>query len=185
MALVLVLSLPSAARAQAVGPDLVIAMSHTGNFTVGENGVYTIVVSNIGGTATNGGILLTDEMLPPGFTYVSATGTSWSCYLDLHQPPNDNSTATCTSSSVIAAGGSGFPITLTVRPYRSGTVTNTALVFGGGENPPFLKSVSDVTIVMAAVPTLPEWAMIALTVLLSLAGFAALHRRTIWARARI
>jgi hypothetical protein len=39
---------PTSAWAQA-GPDLVIAMSHSGNFTVGANGIYTIVVSNIGG----------------------------------------------------------------------------------------------------------------------------------------
>src|SRR5579864_6160388 len=43
---------PSTAWAQA-GPNLVIAMSHRGNFTVGVNGVYTILVSNIGGTAAS------------------------------------------------------------------------------------------------------------------------------------
>jgi hypothetical protein len=35
----------------------------------------------------------------------------------------------------------------------------------------------DVTIVLAGVPTLPQWALIALTVCLALAGVAALRRR--------
>ena len=43
---------PPSAWAQA-GPKLIIAMSHTGNFTLGKPGVYTIVVSNIGGTAAS------------------------------------------------------------------------------------------------------------------------------------
>jgi uncharacterized repeat protein (TIGR01451 family) len=66
-----VLSRPSMAGAQA-GPDLVIAMSHTGNFTVGENGVYTIVVSNIGGTATSGGQPTVSDELPNALQFVSA-----------------------------------------------------------------------------------------------------------------
>jgi hypothetical protein len=37
---------------------------------------------------------------------------------------------------------------------------------------------ADVTIVTAAVPTLPEWALIVLTALLALAGVVALRRRT-------
>ena len=85
-----VLLQPSTASAQA-GPDLVIAMSHNGNFTVGENGVYTIVVSNIGGTASSGQIAVSDTLdnaFPtrpamdiPQFGFVSATGTGWSCSL--------------------------------------------------------------------------------------------------------
>ena len=43
LGLATVLSQPSTAWAQA-GANLAIAMSHTGNFTVGVNGVYTIVV---------------------------------------------------------------------------------------------------------------------------------------------
>jgi hypothetical protein len=48
------LSQPSTASAHAVGPAFTLAVSHAGNFTVGVNGVYTIVVSNIGGTASSG-----------------------------------------------------------------------------------------------------------------------------------
>ena len=73
-----VLSQPSMAWAQA-GPNLAIAMSHTGNFTAGEHGVYTIVVSNIGGTASSGEIDVSDPLTNLPFQFVSATGTGWSC----------------------------------------------------------------------------------------------------------
>jgi hypothetical protein len=82
----------------------------------------------------------------------------------------------------IAPGGSAFPITITVRPFTDGTavlpaaVTNTAFVSGGGD--PVGGMASDVTIVVAAVPTLPEWAMMALAARLAWAGVEALRRRT-------
>ena len=84
VAVAVLLSQPSTAQAQATGPDLAIAMGHTGNFTIGVNGVYTIVVSNIGGTASSGlievrdGFESTRASLP--FTFLaSAVGTGWSC----------------------------------------------------------------------------------------------------------
>jgi hypothetical protein len=166
---VVLLLRPSTVWAQA-GP-LAIAMSHTGNFTVGVKGVYTIVVSNIGGTASSGQIQVNDAFydgrtdLP--FTFVSAVGTGWSCSYVIGLPSEG---VLCLTSSVIAPGGSAPPIALTVIPTISKTVTNTVYVGGA--------SASDSTIIVAAVPTLPEWAMMALAVLLALAGVTALRRRT-------
>jgi hypothetical protein len=192
--LAVILSQPSTVWAQA-GPDLAIAMSHSGNFTVGENGVYNIVVTNIGGTATSsasGSIFVADRLRStpplfgpaPGFTFVSMTGTGLNCYLYEGQPPSENYVAACFSPfppPVIAPGGS-IPITLTVRPTVSGTVTNVINVnysdLSGGIPHTSENTASDVTIVVAAVPTLPEWAMIVLTGLLASAGFAAMRRRT-------
>src|ERR1700688_3590754 len=85
------LALPSTARAQA-GPNLAIAMSHTGNFTVGQNGIYTIVVSNIGGGAASSGLIAVSDTIStsieqnidyPQLAFVSATGTGWSCSRNL------------------------------------------------------------------------------------------------------
>src|SRR5205085_8058787 len=59
-------------------PDLTIAKSHSGNFTQGQSGTYTITASNSGGAATSGTVTVTDT-LPAGLTYSSATGTGWSC----------------------------------------------------------------------------------------------------------
>src|ERR1700722_10984464 len=77
------LSQPSTAWAQA-GPNLFIAMSHTGNFSVGVPAVYSIVVSNIGGAASTGMISVGTGFLPsnPSFEqFASATGNGWSCFV--------------------------------------------------------------------------------------------------------
>jgi hypothetical protein len=133
------------------------------------------VVSNIGGTASSGPIEVIDHLTSLPFTFVSAAGTSWSCVLVEHGPPVGE-TLTCDSISVIAPGASAFPITLTMLPTVSGTWTNT-VELSDAHTPP-LPTASDVTIVVAAVPTLPEWALIGLTVLLALAGVAAMRKRT-------
>jgi uncharacterized repeat protein (TIGR01451 family) len=109
-------------------PDLTITKTHAGNFTVGANGVYTITVSNsVGSTSTAGTITVTDA-LPTGLTFVSAAGTGWSCGFAA-------GTVTCTSASVIPAGGSATPITLTVAVGQTASpaVLNFATVSGGGE----------------------------------------------------
>jgi len=59
-------------------PDLTISKSHGGNFTAGVNGIYTITVTNSGQSATTGAITVTDT-LPTGLSYVSGSGTGWSC----------------------------------------------------------------------------------------------------------
>jgi uncharacterized repeat protein (TIGR01451 family) len=58
--------------------DVAIAKSHTGNFVVGQNGSYTLTVTNVGNLATTGGLTVTDN-LPAGLAFVSASGTGWSC----------------------------------------------------------------------------------------------------------
>jgi hypothetical protein len=158
--------------------DLSIAVSHSGNFTVGMNGVYTIVVSNIGGTASSGSLYVSDELTEFPGQFVSATGTGWSCSLQFFGFPNTHEFVDCTSTSVIAAGGSASPITLMVIPQVGRTVANTAVLENLSLLSPVLAASTDVTIIVAAVPTLPEWAMIALTALLALAGVTALRRRT-------
>lgn len=85
-------------------PDLAVTKSHVGNFVVGQNGVYTITVTNIGTAPTTGTITAID--LPPGMTFVSGTGPGWSCY---PTPP----TITCVNHDPIPPGGSSV-ITLTV-----------------------------------------------------------------------
>jgi uncharacterized repeat protein (TIGR01451 family) len=178
VASVVLFAQPSTAWAQA-GANLTIAMSHTGNFTVGENGVYTIVVSNIGGAASRGTIDVFETLddVPNATTlgFVSEIGAGWSCS-QFYGFPNPRIELGCSTSSVIAPGGSAASISLTVIPDGSpGTVTNTVDVSGGGSPD---NSASDPTIVLAAVPTLPQWAMIALPVVLAFAGFMAMRRRT-------
>jgi hypothetical protein len=105
--LAVVLFQPSTAWAQA-GPNLTIAMSHGGNFTLHEHGVYTIVVSNIGGTATTGTIFVTEALNPFSTAnctllgVLSETGAGWSCFQG-HHMPNPEVDLSCSTSSVIAS----------------------------------------------------------------------------------
>ena len=134
--------------------DLRIAKSHTGNFTVGVNGTYTLTASNAGSAATSGTITVTDN-LPTGLTVASLpTGTGWDCSTTVI----GSSTATCTSSTAIpATSTSPNPITLTVvvspAAFAASPVTNVANISGGGE-PAFNNtnnSASDATTIIGVV----------------------------------
>src|SRR5581483_3712028 len=121
---------------------LAITKTHTGDFTVGQNGTYTIGVSNVGTTATAGTVTMTD-VLPSSMSAASVGGTGWNC--------SGVSTITCTRSDALAAGSSYPPITLAVSVggnVGASLVTNTATVTGGGDG--VILSASDPTNVNAA-----------------------------------
>ncbi|HEV7681828.1 MAG TPA: hypothetical protein VGO68_06875 [Pyrinomonadaceae bacterium] len=137
-------------------PDLQIAKSHSGNFTVGVNGAYTLTANNAGSANTSGTITVVDN-LPAGLTIAALpTGTGWNCSTTVI----GSSTATCTSATVIAAGAtSPNPITVTVvvAPAAFPAVTNSASISGGNEpasnngnnsdtDPTTVNGVSDLTI---------------------------------------
>ena len=107
--------------------DLTIAKTHTGNFSQGGTGTYTITATNSGNGGTSGTVTVTDT-LPTGLTPTAANGTGWNCTIS-------EQTVTCTRSDVLAAGASYPAITLTVsvRNNAPSSVTNTATVSGGGE----------------------------------------------------
>jgi len=125
-------------------PDLTIAKSHTGNFTRGSTGVYTITATNSGPTATSGTVTVTDT-LPTGFTYSSATGTGWSCSAS-------GQTVTCTRSNALAAGANYPAISLTVGVAQNAasSITNTVSVSGGGEADTSNDSASDATTIVSS-----------------------------------
>jgi mucin-19 len=111
-----------------VAPDLQISKIGPANFVQGSNGTYQLTANNtLGSAATTGTITVTD-VLPAGLTYVSATGTGWTCGAV-------GQTVTCTRTLAIAAGASAPAITLTVAVDSSAVpqVNNTASIAGGGE----------------------------------------------------
>jgi Big-like domain-containing protein/PKD domain-containing protein len=109
-----------------VAVDLTINKSHTGSFTQGVNGTYSLVVSNAAGAATTGTITVTD-VLPAGLGFVSAIGTNWTCTFA-------TGTVTCTRTAVITAPGSAtITLTVSVGAAAVPSVTNVASVSGGGE----------------------------------------------------
>ena len=105
--------------------DLTIAKTHSGNFTQGSSGSYSVTVTNAGNLATSGTVSVID-VLPSGLSATAISGTGWSCVL---------ATLTCTRSDALAAGAAYAAITLSanVAPNAPTSVINTATVSGGGE----------------------------------------------------
>ena len=107
-------------------PDMTIGMTSTGSFAPGGTGSFTMTVQNVGDAPGSGSVSVTDS-LPAGLTASALTGTGWTCTL---------ATATCTRSDLLSNGSSYPVITLTVNVAAtgSGSLTNIATVFGGGES---------------------------------------------------
>ena len=114
-------------------PDLGVAMSHTGDFTSGQSGTYTITVSNVGTIPTAGGSLIVDDIMPTGLTATAASGTGWTCSIF----PGAQTEMNCTLlAEVLLPGNSYPPITLNVNvdPKAPLSITNTVGVFGISES---------------------------------------------------
>ena len=83
-----------------------VVKSHSGDFIAGANNSFTLVVSNPGASAVSGTTTVKDT-LAAGLTFVSGTGTGWTCSAV-------GQLVTCTSTATVAGSGSMAPITLTV-----------------------------------------------------------------------
>ena len=59
---------------------LSVTKTHTGNFTLGQTGTYTVTVSNAAGAApTSGTVTVTDTVPASAETLVSMAGPGWTC----------------------------------------------------------------------------------------------------------
>ena len=86
----------------------------------GANVTYTLTASNDGPNAS-GNLVLTDN-LPGSSTFVSASGTGWSC-------SHAAGVVTCTRNGPLAVGASAPPVTIVARIVAStGFVTNSATI---------------------------------------------------------
>lgn len=117
-----------------LSPNLTIAKSHTGNFTRGSTGTYTITVSNSTGTAATSGTTTVTDTLPTGLSITNGTftpsgtnGANWSCTAA-------SNVITCTSTTAIAISGTSiFTLTVNVASNAASSVTNSVAVSGGNE----------------------------------------------------
>jgi fimbrial isopeptide formation D2 family protein/uncharacterized repeat protein (TIGR01451 family) len=111
--------------------DLTITKTHPpGSVFAGSDVTYTIAAGNAGPSDTAGPIVIVDT-LPAHESFVSATGTGWSCSFTA---PN----VTCSTTSGIVVGGSSTSITLValVDPATgTTTITNSATVSGPNTDP--------------------------------------------------
>ncbi len=128
----------------AVPPVLSISKSHSGNFSQGQNGAtYSVVVSSSHSGGPTSGPVTATETVPSGLTLVSmAGGATWNC-----------SGNACTTNTVLAAGSSYPPITVTVNVASNATSpqVNQVSVAGGGSAS---ANASDSTTIVAVAPAL-------------------------------
>lgn len=132
------------AGAVAVTPDLALAKSHSGGFTVGGHGTYTLTVTNIGAAASSGIVTLTDA-LPAGLSFVSAAGTGpeWSCSAS-------GSTVTCTAPAVLQPGASSTVlITVAIAAQAAPAVINSASITNSSDPFPENNTATDPTFVFS------------------------------------
>ncbi|MGH9665534.1 MAG: beta strand repeat-containing protein, partial [Bryobacteraceae bacterium] len=110
-------------------PDLTVSKSHTGDLVQGQSVAYQIAVSNIATGSTTSGQVTVADTAPAGFTYNSGASVlnGWAC--------SAGAQVTCTITQAVAGGNSYPALTLafTIPASASGSVTNTAVVSGGGE----------------------------------------------------
>lgn len=109
-------------QTRVIRPDLAIDKSHTGTFTAGKFGTYTLRVNNVSADRTVGPITVTD-VLPEALAFDSASGTGWSCSAAGQE-------VTCTRAAELAGNTAAPAIALRVTPKREAVpgVTNEASV---------------------------------------------------------
>jgi len=111
----------SSSDSYTISADLAISLTRGGNLTPGSNQTYTISVTNDGPSNEPGPVTVTD-VLPTGLTFVSGSGSGWTCGAS-------GQTVTCTRSGTLAAGvTSSFTLTVAVAANASGAITNTVTV---------------------------------------------------------
>jgi uncharacterized repeat protein (TIGR01451 family) len=126
-------------------PDVAIAKTHSGVFTLGQTGAtYTVTVSNVGGGPTTGTVTMTDTV-PAGLTATAIGGTGWAC------GPVTQVPLTCARSDALPIASSYPVVTLTVNVAVNAPllVTNVATVSGGGETNTTNDTASDPTVIAA------------------------------------
>src|SRR5206468_703627 len=117
-------------------PDLAMAKRHTAAFVDGATGTYTLVVTNVGTTATTGLITVTDP-LPAGLSFVSGLGAGWSFAAA-------GGTVTATNNGPIAVGDSlVFTLTVNVAPAAVPGVLNSATASTSGDPYPGNNTATD------------------------------------------
>lgn len=102
--------------------DLSIAITRNTALVPTRNASYTISVGNGGPNVETGPVTVVNT-LPVGMSYVSASGTGWSCGAS-------GRTITCIYAGSVGVGVTLAPINLTVLVTGTGTLTDTATVAG-------------------------------------------------------
>ncbi|HLO63431.1 MAG TPA: DUF6701 domain-containing protein, partial [Azonexus sp.] len=108
--------------------DLAITKTRSGALVPGTNAVYTLTVTNKGPDAMAGSVQVVDT-LPTGLSYLTHSGTGWTC--------SGNPVVTCNWSGTLNKDDAAPPLLMTVRvdAAAAGTLVNTATVTGTANDP--------------------------------------------------
>jgi uncharacterized repeat protein (TIGR01451 family) len=150
-------SAPAAVTVRGV-PDVTILKSHTGTFVRGQQGTFNLLVTNVGGRATSGTVVI-DDTIPSGLGIVSAGGTNWTCSVD-----TTANSVHCERADELAVGAAYEPVSVLVNVLESApdSIVNTGVTGGGSEtnltndsddDTVAITSVADVAIVKSVTPT--------------------------------
>ncbi|MEZ5458985.1 MAG: hypothetical protein R3E65_06645 [Steroidobacteraceae bacterium] len=105
--------------------DLQLTKSAATPLVVGSNADYTLTVTNgtAGGNEREDNVITVTDVLPAGLTYVSGTGSGWTCAAS-------GQTVTCTRPPALDPGATAPPLTLTVAVDAAAfpSISNTASV---------------------------------------------------------
>ena len=112
--------------------DVSITKTHTGAIVPGTAATWTITVANAGPNAAAGSLTVTD-VLPASATFLSATGSGWSCS---NSGAGAGTTITCTSATGLDANAmSTITVMASIDSSATGTIANTATVSGPSYDP--------------------------------------------------
>jgi len=119
-------------------PDLSIAGSHSADFGVGFHESYTVTVANRGTSPSTGPMTVVD-VLPAGLTFVSGTGTGWTCSAA-------GQTVTCASGTLLDVNASSsYTLTVAVSNSAAAVVNHTVSVSSAGDLNAANNSATDAT----------------------------------------
>ncbi len=133
--------------------DLAITKTAATPFSVGSNAAYTLTVSNLLSAFSDPEVntVLVSDTLPNGLTYVSATGTGWTCAAAgqvvscSHAPPLNPGQSLPPITLVVAVGVAAWP-----------SVTNSATVGSSSFDAVMANNTATVTSVLSGSPPMPQ-----------------------------
>ncbi|WP_345724391.1 hypothetical protein [Herpetosiphon gulosus] len=121
--------------------DVGVHKTHAGDFVVGQDGVYTIAITNHGPAAMPVGTVV-EDVVPTGLTVVAAQGTGWACAAS-------GQTVTCSATAALPALATST-VQITVIPQASvgDSVINRACITAANDANPTNDCDDDLTTIL-------------------------------------
>lgn len=121
--------------------DVGVHKTHAGDFVVGQEGIYTIAMTNHGPAAMPVGTVV-EDVVPVGLTVVAAQGTGWACAAS-------GQTVTCSATAALPAlATSSVQITVIPQASVGNSVINRACITAANDANPTNDCDDDLTTIL-------------------------------------